>query len=701
MQQEIFFQKAVPVWEKGKTCAMNQMIALEAVVESTEALTLRIAGHTGYRVFVNGELLHLGPARAGQGWYRVEELPILKKGEVTVTVVATGYYCRSFYWVREPSFVCAELIAGGKVLAHTGDDRWHAFACPDHLQKVHRYSYQRTFCEVYDLRTYPRKARIPIELEQTEPKHFIAREIPISAPGRIDCRAVIEKGRVTDCERGAYWNVRFSEPGENVDGFYQSELDFFSLRAAEKMDLSATDPDLQAQFPQLLDADTYLTVAMEGNRTGLIELDVDCHSDADLYLTFDEILSDGTINFTRLGCANVVTYRLSGGKHYHLITAEPYTLGYLNVISRGGAIRVNDLSMRYVGFDKRAIVKKLNVKKADATIARIYHAALESFCQNTYDVYMDCPSRERAGWLCDSFFTSRVEHLMTGKSAVERNFLSNYAMVDHFEGLPDGMLPMCYPSDTLNSEFIPNWAMWFALELAEYYERTGDRSLVEELRQKLYALLGYFRHFENTDGLLQSLDGWIFVEWSHCNKLVQDVNYPTNMLYYRFKRALASLYGDADLERESAALRACIRKQSRTGLFFCDNAVLDANGTLQLSGEVTETCQYYAFYMGVASVEEDAELWQTMVEEFGPDRRENNRHPCVHFSNAFIGNYMRLDLLANAGYLEKLEENIRGYFDYMARQTGTLWENVSNNASCNHGFASHVLVWLHRLGYLE
>jgi hypothetical protein len=243
--------------------------------------------------------------------------------------------------------------------------------------------------------------------------------------------------------------------------------------------------------------------------------------------------------------------------------------------------------------------------------------------------------------------------------------------------------------------------MWLALELAEYYERTGERELVDALKSKMYALLGYFRRFENADGLLQKLDGWIFVEWSQCNKLVQDVNYPTNMLYYRFKRVLASLYGDADLEREAAALRACIRKQSRMGLFFCDNAVLDENGSLKLSGEVTETCQYYAFYMGVATVEEDAELWRTMVEEFGPARRENNRYPSVHFSNSFIGNYLRLDLLARAGYLAKLEENVRGYFDYMARLTDTLWENTDSNASCNHGFASHVLVWLDRLGYLE
>jgi alpha-L-rhamnosidase len=397
----------------------------------------------------------------------------------------------------------------------------------------------------------------------------------------------------------------------------------------------------------------------------------------------------------------VVLYRLRGGKRYHLLTAEPYTFGALNLIAREGGITVHSCGLRRVGFDRREIIKALNAEKADDVISRIYHAAVETFCQNTFDIYMDCPSRERAGWLCDSFFTSRVEHLLTGKSTVERAFLSNFAMADHFESLPEGMLPMCYPADVLNNEFIPNWAMWFVLELREYAERSKDTEMIGALHEKMYALLGYFRKFENADGLLENLENWVFVEWSKCNELTQDINYPTNMLYYRFKKALAELYGDQALSAEADALRGVIREKSRMGMFFCDNSVRDAQGTMRLSEILTETCQYYAFYMGIATVKEDAALWKTMVEDFGPERKQSNLHPEIHFSNAFIGNYLRLDLLSQAGLYERLEANIRGYFDYMAKKTDTLWENDSEVASCNHGFASHVLVWLDQLGYLK
>lgn len=42
------------------------------------------------------------------------------------------------------------------------------------------------------------------------------------------------------------------------------------------------------------------------------------------------------------------------------------------------------------------------------------------------------------------------------------------------------------------------------------------------------------------------------------------------------------------------------------------------------------------------------------------------------------------------GYYAQLLEEIKGYFLYMAKRTGTLWEHKDTYASCNHGFASYV-----------
>ncbi len=76
------------------------------------------------------------------------------------------------------------------------------------------------------------------------------------------------------------------------------------------------------------------------------------------------------------------------------------------------------------------------------------------------------------------------------------------------------------------------------------------------------------------------------------------------------------------------------------------------------------------------------------------ERRINNLHPQIAFTNAFIGNYLRIEFLYEAGLYDEVITNIRKYFLPMAEKTGTLWEHDSSTGSCNHGFASYVIYWL-------
>ena len=155
---------------------------------------------------------------------------------------------------------------------------------------------------------------------------------------------------------------------------------------------------------------------------------------------------------------------------------------------------------------------------------------------------------------CVTAFSRRASpQISRGDTTVEKNFFENYQRPEKFAFLPDGMLPMCYPADHYDGIFIPNWAMWFVLQLAEYADRSGDRELVESLRPRVLKLLEYFRQFENQDGLLEKLPSWVFVEWSQANKFVQDVNYPSNMLYAGMLDAADRLYAVAGPRAESCA----------------------------------------------------------------------------------------------------------------------------------------------------
>ena len=332
----------------------------------------------------------------------------------------------------------------------------------------------------------------------------------------------------------------------------------------------------------------------------------------------------------------------------------------------------------------------------DAELNRIVEAAVNTFAQNAVDILTDCPSRERAGWLCDSYFSSRSEALFTGKNVVERNFLENYAMAPQLASLPQNMIPMCYPADHNKGTYIPNWSMWYILELRNYWKRTGDEAMRAASREKVEGLISFFEKYENEDGLLENLESWVFIEWSKCNDpdYISGVNYPSNMLWASALEAAAELYDLPHLAEKASKMKEKIRTLSWNGTFFEDNAVRDEQGVLTMTGHTTETCQYYAFYFGILSKEDDPVLFERMRTQFGPKRDVETVYPDVYQSNAIVGNYLRLELLLQYGYYDQVLDECRDFFLDMAEMTGTLWEHSKLNASLNHGFASVAAVYI-------
>ena len=94
---------------------MNHSLLFRARVPAAKRAVLRIAGHTRFQVRVNGRFLASGPARAGHGWYRVDEYPLdglLEEAENVISVMVAGYNANSFAYLDEPSFLCCEVVAG-------------------------------------------------------------------------------------------------------------------------------------------------------------------------------------------------------------------------------------------------------------------------------------------------------------------------------------------------------------------------------------------------------------------------------------------------------------------------------------------------------------------------------------------------------------------------------------------------------------
>lgn len=700
------FEKASPVWVKDKERERNYHLSFKAIIAKTAEAVINITASAVYRIFINGDFAAFGPARTAAGYHKVDVIDIgayLKEGENVLIVEVVGFNINSTYVMSQPSFLCAEVIQNGKVTLYTDGEHFKCKVFHERVRKVQRYSYQRAFTECYRLTKETESFRLlPFSEKDAEEKYeelvtqesskYIERELYYPNYEKLAISEQIESG-IADftykCDN-LKEDRSYKYIGKTLQGFKKEELTEHLSTEFQNISFAQENAEKQIiQLPLTLCNNEYRLLSFPYNATGFFSLEFICEKPITLYILFDEILIDYDIDTTRMECCNGFKISAEPGK-YRFITMEPYTFKYLKIVIRGECM-VDALKM--IEFKHPAVPYSINLPKENSKLELIYKAALESFRANAVDTLSDCPSRERVGWLCDSFFSGRVERCLTGTNKVERCFLENYIIAEEFEHIPQGVLPMSYPSDHYDGIFIPNWAMWFVIELEEYYRRSHDRTLVDHAKHKIHDLLNYFIQFENEHGLLEKLDSWIFIEWSDAADFVLDINYPTNMLYALMLTKAADLYDCEEWAEKGGRIKRVIRERSYNGEFFTDNEVRE-NNILQNPGNITEVCQYYAFFTEVATPELYPELWERLLKSFGPERKSNNKYPKVHFANAFIGNYLRVEVLYRYHEWQKVLENIEGYFYDMALQTGTLWENDTPKASCNHGFASHIIYWL-------
>lgn len=701
------------VWLKGLSNEKNTMACFCLNVTSPkERVFLKISAAGSFRLTVNGNFIGYGPRRVGMKKSAINEYDISRYitcQDVFIVAEVVYHGTDSFYIVDEPPFFWCEVYDGDKKIADASN--FSAYLNKAKIQKVIRYSCQRNFLESYIYEKNPQenyygKANqwLSYPIERVEGNQLVQADLPYPT-FKEEKFSLIEEGGVEEREDKTPFNCGKSSALDHLTVMFpQDELESDAVAELSKYYL-----DVQSDS-----TNRFFSYQLKSNKTGFIKAKIRVDKDCELYYVFDEICNDekalhhsvpqeeaqqifieayrnGTlpIHFARMSTRNIVKYVLKAGD-YDLCTYEPYTMKYLRLIAVGARVEVVDLSLiLYENED----VYRYSYKSNDVKREIIFNAAKSTLAQNSVDILTDCPSRERGGWLCDSYFSGRAEKILTGENRIERNFLNCYLNAEVRPDLPNAVPPMLYPDDHYSGKFIPNWAMFLYLELEDYALRSGDKEMVVAFYDKAMALYEYFCKFENEYGLLENLESWVFVEWSKSNDYTTGVNFPTNMLYQAYLMALYRMYGGEEFKGKAERIKEQINRLSFNGLFYEDHAVRE-NEKLLLKGHITETCQYYAFYFGIATRESRPTLYQTLFYDFLDKDTRNGKYSFVAPSNMFIGDVLRLDYLHKNGENKKAVEECIDLFGRMAEKTGTLWEFEGAVASCCHAFAAVCTCWL-------
>ncbi len=686
MNSNVYSKKLTAVWGRDYLDDMNITLSFTLKLKKQQSVFLSLSASSCYKLYADGVMLAFGPQRAAHGYARVQEFSFKAK-EINVLVHNLGV--TNFCWVKQPPFFACEVIAdeGEK---YTSKD-FDCYLIDDRVKKVQRYSYQRGFAEVYNVKS--QKESVSDVEDNFERIESVVVDVPkllnsncLNAKlGEHYSEKVIDSGSVTIDDKKEVWRDRVHyQIGEKTGGFTIDEWTEFPTDEACKF---VYHPDKEGDL-------IYKTYDFGRSITGFSELKVKAKKGSKVYLIFDELLKDNktsgdNIDFTRNTCSNVFKWMFEREGEYEVSCFEPYTLRYAKIVC-DKSCSVEMLQRDYKNPDTENFKFTCQNKK----LQRIVESAVYTFAQNAADLLTDCPSRERSGWLADSWFSSVAEKVFTGKNNAEKTFLENY--IDYTpDKLPKGIIPMNYPADDYDGMYIPNWNMWYILEIGKYQGIYGNDDIVINSKDNVYGILDYFKTKENELGLLEDLESWVFVEWSAANDQshICGVNIPSNISYAACLIEAGKVYNDNALIEKAENIIKTIKKIGFDGRFFVDNLIRDQKNCLKQTSNYTEVCQYYAFWFNCLTKEEYSDLFAELMNKLGTERKDGYM-PEMEKPNVMFGIYMRMDLLLRLGEREKvLKEVIKIFYD-MAEKTGTLWEHNNTSASCNHGFASYAIRWL-------
>lgn len=135
----------------------------------------------------------------------------------------------------------------------------------------------------------------------------------------------------------------------------------------------------------------------------------------------------------------------------------------------------------------------------------------------TLDTYLDCPTREKGGFMGDGFVTGISHLIVSGDPRILRKFLKDVASTQVY---CPGLLSTA--PNYVNGELAEYSLLWPVL-LEYYYNWTADLEFVQDMMPVLIGLLEYYATYENDRGLLQDV-------FSHVTKRYSIlVDWPKNL----------------------------------------------------------------------------------------------------------------------------------------------------------------------------
>lgn len=127
------------------------------------------------------------------------------------------------------------------------------------------------------------------------------------------------------------------------------------------------------------------------------------------------------------------------------------------------------------------------------------------------ETYMDCPYYEQLQYIGDS----RIQGLVSLYNSGDDRLLKNALNLMDYSRQPEGVTLSRHPSYT--PQYIPTFSLWYIGMLHDYWMYAADTNFIMDKLAGARQVLHYFRGYQQADGSLRKVPHWMFTDWVTAN----------------------------------------------------------------------------------------------------------------------------------------------------------------------------------------
>ncbi len=198
---------------------------------------------------------------------------------------------------------------------------------------------------------------------------------------------------------------------------------------------------------------------------------------------------------------------ISDGTDRQQFVALAYrTYRYLQVTitTHNEPLVINDLYGTFTGYPFEL---KAQLTAQNSEINKIAEIGWRTARLCAMDTYMDCPYYEQLQYIGDA----RIQALITLYNTGDERLVKNALNLMDYSRQPEGVTLSRHPSYT--PQYIPTFSLWYIGMLYDYARYGSDLDFVKKKIGGTRQILDYFQGYQQADGSLKKVPQWMFTDW--------------------------------------------------------------------------------------------------------------------------------------------------------------------------------------------